>query len=304
LIDTAAHIGPPENPTLIDAPQAPEDGRIINGLFAQYQRPLSDSLALTLGLRRDDYSDFGAHLSPRVGLVQQLGAKDTLKFLYSEAFRAPSRIETSVINSGGFEQNPNLLPETAKTAELVWLHILASGYVASTLFNTQVQDAIVETVTPALKRSWGNSQQSVAGLELEWQNQWSERWQSRIAITHMLNPVGFMHTESNTVVGGSVSYQAQHWGLAFIANYQDDKRDPNEQQVPADITSSEYTDFDAFTLYGMHLNYLLAKDAELYLHADNLFNKNYLLPANRPANFVGVPNSGRVVSAGLRWAFN
>lgn len=53
LANTMSYGGPPSNPTQVSLPQAPEDGRIINGWFVQYQRPLSDTLALTLGLRHD-----------------------------------------------------------------------------------------------------------------------------------------------------------------------------------------------------------------------------------------------------------
>lgn len=304
LTNTNARLGPPVNRDLFVLPQAPEDGRIINGIFAQYQTAVGEHLALTLGLRRDSYSDFGSHLSPRVGLVQQLGGADTLKLLYSEAFRAPSRIETSVINSSGFEQNPGLKPETAETAELVWLHLLGGGYISTTLFNTEVKDAIVDTVTPQLKRSWGNGQQSVAGLEFEWQATWAMHWQSRIALTHILDPVDYIHTESNNLLSGNLSYQKDQWTCSVIANYQSAKRESNEQELPVDITSTEYTDFGGRTVYSAYLSYLTRSHMELYVRVDNLFDKQYLLPANRPANNIGVPGSGRVMSAGLRWTFN
>jgi len=304
LVDTDATLGPPENLGQLHLSQAPENGRYINGIFGQYQTALTESLALTLGLRRDSYSDFGSHLSPRVGLVQQWGDKDTFKFLYSEAFRAPSRIETSVINSSGFEQNPDLAPETAKTAELVWLHLIGSSYISGTLFNTRVANAIVETVTLQLKRSWGNSQQTVAGVELEWQNAWSEHWQSRFALTRITNPVGYIHSESSTLLSGSLSYQNSQWTCSLIANYQGPKRDPNEQDFPANIATTEFTEYNGHSVYSAYVSYLLQSQAELYLRVDNLLDKDYLLPANRPANFVGVPGSGRSFSAGLRWSFN
>jgi outer membrane cobalamin receptor len=303
LTNTDARMGPPVNRDLFILAQAPEDDRIINGLFAQYQTALGEHLALTLGLRRDSYSDFGSHLSPRVGVVQQLGDVDTLKLLYSEAFRAPSRIETSVINSSGFEQNPNLKPETAETTELIWLHLLGEGYVSTTLFNTEVRDAIVDTVTPQLKRSWGNSQQSVSGVEFEWQTTWATHWQSRIALTHILDPVDYIHTESNNLLSGNLSYQKDQWTCSVIANYQSAKRDPNEQELPVDITTTEYTDFGGHTVYSAYLSYLTRSHMELYVRVDNLFDKQYLLPANRPANDIGVTGSGRVMSAGVRWTF-
>jgi outer membrane receptor protein involved in Fe transport len=105
-------------------------------------------------------------------------------------------------------------------------------------------------------------------------------------------------------LSGSLSYQNKRWATSLIAHYQSAKRDPNEQNVPANITTTEYTDFAGYRVYNAHISYMVQAQMELYLHIDNLLDEQYLLPASRPANSVGVPGSGRVVSAGLRWSFN
>ncbi|MET0357049.1 MAG: TonB-dependent receptor [Cellvibrio sp.] len=301
LVNTMSYGGPPSNPTQFALPQAPENGRIINGLFGQYQRPLSDHLVLTLGLRHDSYSDVGSHLSPRFALVEQLGTSDTLKLLYSEAFRAPSRIETSIINSPGFLSNPQLQPETAKTTELVWLHLLREGFLSATLYRTAISDAIKEFVTPALQRTWRNGKQSISGMELEWQYQWLDHWRMNLALTHIIEPVGFIHSGSSNLLGGGLSYSNQRWTASLLVNYQGSRRDPNEQNIPINIASTEYTDFGGRTLFGAHFSYLTANRVELYLHAENLLDKHYVSPAGRPINYVGVPGEGRALTAGLRW---
>jgi outer membrane cobalamin receptor len=309
LTDTTLVSG--ASPAALSTPtdNAPEDGRYVQGYFVQYQRTLTDTLAMTLGLRHDDYSDFGEHSSPRLALVQQLGKQDTLKLLYSEAFRAPSRAENSSYNLpvSPLFSNANLQPETAKTAELVWLHTLANGYFTGTWFDTRLQDAISEIIvsTPfGDKRSWVNGQQNINGLELEWKNHWSDNWQTRLALTHILHPDSALHTESNSLLGGSVSYENRGWTASLLANYQSAKIDPNEQQFPADITSTESTRFGGRTLVGAHIAKLLAPELEIYLHADNLLNKQYSAPANRPANYEGVPAAGRVLTLGVRWTFD
>lgn len=304
LVDTMSYGGPPSNPAQFALPQAPENGRIINGLFGQYQRPLSDNLALTLGLRRDSYSDVGSHLSPRFALVEQLGSHDTLKLLYSEAFRAPSRIETSIINSPGFLSNPQLQPETAKTTELIWLHLLREGFVSTSLYHTAIDDAIGEVLTPALQRTWGNDEQSISGMEVEWQYQWQEHWRLHVALTHIIKPVGFIRSESSNLLGGGLSYSDQRWTASLLANYQGSRRNPNEQDVPSNITTTEYTEFGGRTLLGAHFTYRISNHVEWYLHAENLLNKSYASPAGRPINYVGVPGNERALTAGLRWSPN
>lgn len=307
LTDTSAHIGTLANPyALIPVlPQAAENGRIINSLFVQAQRPLTEALTLTVGLRHDDYSDFGIHDSPRVALVEQLGQVDTLKLLYSEAFRAPNRGESGVINSGALLQNPDLKPETAKTAELVWMHLLPAGLVSSTLFQTRVKDAILEAAVnvPPLKRQPVNGSLSVAGLELEWQYRWTAHWQTRLAVTDIFDPVGYLHTQSDRLLGGSLSYENQGWVITLLANYQGGVRDPNEQDTPPNITTTENTYFAGHTVYSAHMAYRVSRQWGLYVHVDNLFNKQDWMPAMRPENDAGVPGPGRLFAMGARLSF-
>ncbi len=307
LTDTSSHLGSLDDPFAI-APlisQAPEDGRIINSSFAQLQVPLSKYLELTTGLRYDNYSDVGEHFSPRIALVQQLDADDTVKLLYSEAFRAPSRLESSVINQVTVVQNPDLQPETAKSTELVWVHLFDKGLATATLFNTQVDDAIVESVAtePSLKRKPVNSDLTVAGAELEWQQQWLDHWQARIAFTHFFDSVGEIHTQSDSLFGGSLSYEHNRWTASLLANYHGSVVDPNEQDLPANITTTETTPLGGYTLVNLHVNYQLQPGVDLYLHGDNIFNKDYLAPAFRPDNYQGVPGVGRVIMLGMNWGF-
>lgn len=252
LTDTGYQVGPPSNPAQVQALQAKENDRTIQGLFGQYQYSMNADLDLIAGLRRDDYSDFGDHLSPRLGLVQQAGASDTFKVLYSEAFRAPSRIETSVI-SPEFLSNPDLKPETARTAELIWQHFFARGYLATTLFDTRIEDAIMETVTPLLRRTWINDELAISGLELEWQYNWTEHWQSRLALTRLFQLDQKTSAEAENLLSGSVSYENAGWTVALLANYQGARLDANEQEFPANIATTEYTHFGGHTLVGAHV---------------------------------------------------
>lgn len=306
LVDTSAHLGTLQDPyaTVALLSQAPEDGRDINSQFVQLQVNISDSLVLTTGMRHDDYSDFGGHSSPRFALVQQLGNDDTLKVLYSEAFRAPNRSESSVTNSSAILQNPNLKPETAKTTELIWLHMLGNGFISSTIFDSHIQDAIVDAAVSNTQRQPVNSTLSVAGLEVEWQQHWNNYWQSRLVGSYLYDSVGELHTQSNQLFGGYVSYEYKGWMATLLANYQGAMLDPNEQDpAPGDANTVESTHFSARTVYGVHVSYHTLQQMELYLHGDNLLDATSRSPATNPSNYVGVPIVGRVVSAGVRWEF-
>jgi len=103
-----------------------EKPRTIEGVFAQFQDDIFDNLRYILGARLDDFSDVGSHFSPRAGLVYSYDDLHTIKLLYGEAFRAPSRFEVDVSNNPTFEGAENLSPEVSKTWDLVWLYILDS----------------------------------------------------------------------------------------------------------------------------------------------------------------------------------
>jgi len=288
---------------LRDAENGMEGERTISGYFAQYQNALSEDLALTLGARYDHYSDLGGHTSPRLAVVQQVGDDNSFKLLYSEAFRAPSPSETRLLASVAAVANPNLEPETAKTTELVWVHSLNSGYLNTTIFDMRLQDAVVEIVTQDGRLSWANSSQTITGVELEWQQPWGEHWHSRLALSHLIHPGSKIHTESNSLLGASLSYEYKGFSAALLLNVQSEKIDPNEQDYPANIATTETTRFGGRSIWGAHLSYRMHSTLEWSLHADNILAKDYMNPAGRSENYYGVPGVGRSVTAGVRWFY-
>lgn len=288
---------------LRDLPNGMEGERIARSFFGQYQYSVQDSLELTLGVRHDNYSDFGSHTSPRFALVKQLGDRDSLKLLYSEAYRAPSPSETRLTGSQVAVSNPDLAPETAKTTELVWVQLIDDGYWSATLFDSRLDDAVVDMITQDQRRSWMNSSLYISGIEFEWQWSWAEHWQSRVALSHILHPGNDASRDSNNLLGASLSYQRGSFVGSLLLNYQGDKIDANEQDFPANIHTIEQTRLNARSLWNLHLSYELASDWEIFLHANNLLDKFYLNPASRRENYVGVPGEGRSVNMGIRWQY-
>jgi iron complex outermembrane receptor protein len=64
--------------------------RTIRAVYAELLVPLTDKLELTAALRRDDYSDFGATVNPKVSLRYQPTGQLLFRGSYNEGFRAPS----------------------------------------------------------------------------------------------------------------------------------------------------------------------------------------------------------------------
>lgn len=112
-------------------------------LFAQDEWQLANDWALTLGLRHDNYSDFGGTTNPRAALVWAVNYNFTAKLLYGRAFRAPSFVEMYAINNPTATGNPELKPETTDTWEtaFVWQPNGVSQ-LGLNLYQYQMQDVL------------------------------------------------------------------------------------------------------------------------------------------------------------------
>ena len=86
----------------------------------QDQWQVANDWNLTVGLRYDDYSDFGSTVNPRAALVWDASTDMTAKLLYGRAFRAPSFTELFVRNNPVALGNPDLDPEVSNTWELAF----------------------------------------------------------------------------------------------------------------------------------------------------------------------------------------
>ena len=97
-----------------------EDQRENNYIYVQDVWRFANDWELTAGLRYDDYSDFGSTTNPRLALVWSTSYQLTTKFLYGEAFRAPSFAQTRAINNPLILGNLDLKPEEIKSYELAF----------------------------------------------------------------------------------------------------------------------------------------------------------------------------------------
>lgn len=104
------------------------DRKNFNALY-QNEWSITENLSTVIGIRYDDYSDFGDTTNPRISAKYDL---DNVYFRagYGEAFKAPAFTNMySSFTRGPYliYGNPNLNPETSKTYEL------ATGYASESL---------------------------------------------------------------------------------------------------------------------------------------------------------------------------
>ncbi|WP_447982021.1 ligand-gated channel protein [Achromobacter kerstersii] len=133
-------------------------------LFAEDEWRLTDSFALTAGLRMDEDENFGTHFSPRLYGVWHMAERWTLKGGVSTGFRAPDLRQTvagwgQVSRGGNMYGNPDLTPEKSVTEEIGILYDDGEGFNAGlTVFNNDFKDKITRVACPLSQCTEGPNQ--------------------------------------------------------------------------------------------------------------------------------------------------
>jgi outer membrane receptor for ferrienterochelin and colicins len=118
--------------------------------YASLDFGLRTNLNLSLGVRHDHYNNFGGATHPRAGLVYQPRSKTGLKYIYSEAFRAPTAFELYYHDDHETAKaNPGLEPEEIISHEVIWEEQLNSYLNSSvSLFHYNVDELIAQELDP------------------------------------------------------------------------------------------------------------------------------------------------------------
>jgi outer membrane receptor for ferrienterochelin and colicins len=118
--------------------------------YVQGELQVHEQLLLTIGIRKDAYSQTGGSLSPRMGIVYHPWQTGTMKLLYGEAFRIPNPFETSYDeNTNNHKVHRTLVPEKISTYEGVFEQGLAPGLSASmSLYKYRMRNLIDYKIDP------------------------------------------------------------------------------------------------------------------------------------------------------------
>ncbi|VAW95739.1 hypothetical protein MNBD_GAMMA21-1533 [hydrothermal vent metagenome] len=118
-----------------------DNGRQIKSFLADGKTTLKNGdYVIRYGFRYDDFSDFGSHIAPRLGIIRKLDETSAVKLLYGNAFRAPTANE--LYGSPFVAGNLNLDPEEIDTYELVYLQSGRDSKLEIVLFYTEWKNAI------------------------------------------------------------------------------------------------------------------------------------------------------------------
>ncbi|MDP3301041.1 MAG: TonB-dependent receptor [Sulfuricurvum sp.] len=157
------------NPTTTLLPENTK--RTIGYAYLQDLISLTDDVDLVLGLRVDNYSDYGPQWSKRAGLVYRASDTTILKLLYGSAFRAPTLIESyqnGHINTRAGDST--IVPEETDTYEAVAIYMPNLNHKLSlNLFYSKLKNVIDLEEFPNTDPGYQNfKERSSKGVEFEY----------------------------------------------------------------------------------------------------------------------------------------
>ncbi|QSZ42414.1 TonB-dependent receptor [Sulfurimonas aquatica] len=181
--------------------------------YVQTDYMLSSKQKIIAGVQVNKPNDIEADFSFRAGFIQGIGDDTWLKLLYSEAYRSPTIVETS-LNAPALMGNPLLDPEKVYTYDLQLLHNTDKTSLALTLYHSQLENQIVRwdhdnnSTTPLTQKNEGYT--TFNGVEFE----------GRYQVSKKLNLTGnFSYQENETDSGVKQSTYAPNYMAKIGATY-------------------------------------------------------------------------------------
>lgn len=254
----------------------------VKGIFTEAAFAPTDALDVTVSLRRDDHSDFGAHTTGRVAVAYRLSDATTLRALASNGFRAPSLYELYDSQYG----NATLKPETSRNLEFGIEHAYANGAnVSATAFYTEIDNPI----------QWsGGAYNQVAGT--------TKTKGLELAATYALSPIvtanwGYTFTDSRDSGGNPQLRIPRHdLTLGLTANLTDALDVGVSVQRVLDRPTEFGTPLKDYTLVNATASYAINDGMDAYLRVENLTDSDYQTAA-------GYNTAGRSAYFGIRASF-
>lgn len=269
------------------------------GAFIQDEWAIDSAWRLTAGLRADKYDSLELALSPRLGLIQELSPRTSLKYLYGRAYRAPNPYELHYGDGGEtMKANPHLDPERVESFEFVVEHRDTGGRDWSlSLYRNDIRNLIAQTEDGdglLVYRNLRNA--TLVGATLAMKQRW----------------------RNGTLLSGSVSLHRARDG-------ESKQQLSHSPRSTAKLDLSVPTGVWRLTVEGRHLgsrktlsgrvgnqswaNLALVADSTVFagasisLRVNNLFDRRLYDPASDEFDHDRLPRKGRDAWMTIAWSF-
>lgn len=279
-----------------------EGQREITSLFIQDKWTISNTLFATLGLRSDDYSDFGSATTPRLSIVHSWDQKNTLKYMYGEAFRAPSRREQTAINTPAIVGNDDIKPEEISTFEIAWLHRRDRLDTSLTAYHSEIDNVIEEVAIGGNdpRNTYQNSKAlTVSGIEAEAFWTLTSGLTLGANLTHLISDQDAPQQYPDNTASVITNFQYQSLNLNLNGIYVS----KTESKVDDGSGGLVVNEHGAYVVWNSALSYRHSKSFSGQMVIENLLDKEYRTSTSTTELTQGVLNKGRSIIAGLTYRF-
>jgi len=284
-------------------------------LYLQDEWQLTGKWKLTSGIRDDDNSMFGNHVTPSVNLGYKQNDHTDYYISYKEFFVAPPQADLFFpIVDGG---NPNLKPETGHTLEEGINNKFDNSLTGTFhLFQRQSTNAVGWENIPFYGNYWGQFANIGSEMAHGWDVQLNKKFNDHLNAT-----IGYTFTivDANAVDSANVDGMIPQGAWKVGLNYQQAKYDVALQgrgmihmPGPAETTLIPYPSFpvNTYWVWDMALNYQVTKNTKAFIKLNNLFNQYYAEQTNVPYEMTApyVPGQwwaspGRNYQIGVEYQF-
>lgn len=191
----------------------------IDGVYLQDQIAIGERASLTLGVRRDDHSAFGAEETGRAALALQAWEGGRIHASWGQGFKAPTLNDLYY----PFFSNPDLLPERSEAFDLGFEHTFGEGEWSAgvTYFDADFEDLIAFDFVTFLPQNIAAAKSRGVEAELHWRSDgdrmradasytWNETEDESTGLQLARRPEG-------RVTAGVSFRPADNWRLAALA---------------------------------------------------------------------------------------
>lgn len=292
----------PSTPDLVDRSNTLNFGqdasRDINSLFIEDIWQISDNVIVNLGIRYDDFSDFGDTLNPKASLRWDIAPEFALRLLYGAAFRAPDFRDLYLSNTPppAPRGNSSLQAEEIETFEIGFNSRLAKRvHLNTTLFRNQISDMIAQP--PDQFQLQNLTDVETNGLELELRYDFEQGGYLLGSYSYMESTLddgsdypGVPNQNGSLLLNLPVSNKLSLGGSVFWAS---------ESPRSANDTRDEMS---GFTSVNLNARYKPVKNGfSIEMGIRNLFDEEYESP-DTTGNIAGdFPEPGRTFFFGLEY---
>ncbi len=278
--------------------------------YIQDEIRVSDKFLINVGLRYDDYSNFGNTVNPRAALIYSPKETTAVKLLYGSAFRAPSEFE---LHAGADRiANLGLQPEEIDTVEVVVEHYFAPDFrIIGSLYHNDLSNLTVLETDPIADmlvfRNSGEAKTIGAEVEIEriWQGgqrlRASYAWQQTDDKTSSQEPANSPRNEIKVKYATPFLYDRFQAGVDV--QYLSDRDTLLTGTFDEDFPDSIYGVAGSYVLANVGLTGRFFDDrVTVGLDVNNLFDEKIEHPAGGENDQNVILQDGRVVQLRLTYS--